>query len=60
MRRLDRAAGQLNPFLLAVAIGLVVVYATSLVGLILQLPVTHLDVCVQTAPPATTHEIQVK
>jgi hypothetical protein len=60
MRRLDRAAGQLNPFLLAVAIGLVVVYAISLVGLILKLPVTHVDVCVQTAPPATTQEMRAK
>ena len=60
MRRLDRAAGQLNPFLFAVAIGLVVVYAISLVGLILKLPVTHLDICVQTAPSVTTHEMQVQ
>ena len=60
MRRLEQAAGQLNPFLLAVAIGLVVLYATSLVGLILKLPVTHLDVCIQTSASSATPAAQMK
>jgi hypothetical protein len=60
MRRLDHAAGQLNPFLLAVAIGLVVVYGTSLVGILLKVPVTHLDVCVAASAPSATHQAQMK
>jgi hypothetical protein len=57
MRRLDWAAGQINPFLLAVAIGLVVLYLTSLVALAFKLPVIHLDVCVQTSAAAAPHKM---
>jgi hypothetical protein len=59
MRQLDRAAGELNPFLLAVSIGLVVLYTTSLFGLILKLPVTQQDICVQTSASAA-HEAHAK
>jgi hypothetical protein len=60
MRRLDDAAGQLNPFLLAIAIGLLVVYATGLVGLLLKLPVTHMDVCAAASASSTTPEAQLR
>ncbi|HEV2099324.1 MAG TPA: hypothetical protein VGR45_10405 [Stellaceae bacterium] len=60
VRRLDWAAGQINPFLFIVVIGLIVLYVTSLVALAFKLPVTHLDVCVQTSAPAATHKIEVK
>ncbi len=46
MRRLDRATSQLNPFLFAVAIGLVVLYVTCLIALMIRLPVVHLNACV--------------
>jgi hypothetical protein len=50
MRRLDRAAGQINPILFAVAIGLVALYLTCLAAMMVRLPVTHMDVCVSNSP----------
>jgi hypothetical protein len=40
-RRLDRAAGELNPFLMLLAIGLVILYLTGAFGLLLKLPITY-------------------
>lgn len=45
IRRLDRAAGRINPILAAVAIGFGVLYLTCLLVLMLRLPVIHLDAC---------------
>ena len=36
-RRLDRAAGEINPFLLVLAVGLAVLYLTCVVGLLLKM-----------------------
>jgi hypothetical protein len=40
-RRLDRAAGEVNPFLMLLAIGLVILYVTCLFGLLVKLPITY-------------------
>ncbi len=37
-RRLDRVAGEINPFLLIVAVGLVILYLSCAVGLLVKLP----------------------
>lgn len=42
-RRLSRVAGEINPFLLIIAAGLLILYLTCLVGLAVKLPVTHVD-----------------
>jgi hypothetical protein len=42
-RRLDRAAGEINPFLMLLAIGLVILYLTCLFGLLIKLPITYGD-----------------
>jgi hypothetical protein len=56
MRRLDRATGQMNPYLFAVAIGLVVLYVTCLTALVVRLPASiHLRACVATSN-ASGHE----
>ena len=50
MRRLDRATGQINRYLFAVAIGLVVLYVTCLTALVVRLPASiHLRACVATS-----------
>lgn len=56
MRRLERAFSQINPILVAVAAGLIVLDLTCLVAL--TFPVSHLTACV--APPAAsaTGEVQ--
>jgi hypothetical protein len=57
MRQLDRVTSQINPYLFAVAIGLVVLYVTSLGALIMRLPASiHLRGCVATSAPAATSE----
>ena len=48
-RRVDRALAQLNPFLVVVAIGLLVLNLTCLATFLL--PVGHLPVCVATTKP---------
>ncbi len=53
MRRLDRATGQINPYLFAVAIGLLVLYITCLVALTVRLPPIHLKACVAAQPEAS-------
>lgn len=40
-RRLDRAAEELNPFLMLTAIGLVLLYLVGAVGLLVKLPITY-------------------
>jgi hypothetical protein len=55
MRRLNRAMGEINPFLLATALGLAILYLTCLGALLLKLPVTRLNACPANATvPATT------
>jgi hypothetical protein len=49
LRRLDEALGQLNPILVAVAMGLIVLDLTCLAAFLL--PVSHLTACVATATP---------
>jgi hypothetical protein len=41
VRRLDHATGEINPFLFAVAVGLVVLYISCLFALAIRLPVVH-------------------
>ena len=53
MRQLDRATSQINPFLSAVAIGLLVLYVTCLVALTVRLPPIHLRACVAAQPEAS-------
>ena len=57
-RRLDHATGEINPFLFAVAIGLVVLYISCLVALAIRLPVVHLNACVTSASPAAADPIR--
>ena len=45
MRRLDRVTSQINPYLFAVAIGLVVLYVTCLGAVIVRLPAIHMRAC---------------
>jgi hypothetical protein len=49
LRRLDLALGQVNPLLLAVAMGLVVLDLTCLAAFLL--PASHLTACVATKTP---------
>ena len=49
-RRLDRAAGEVNPFLMLLAIGLVILYLTCLFGLLIKLPITY-------GPPGTSPSV---
>jgi hypothetical protein len=61
MRRLDRVTSQMNPYLFAVAIGLVVLYATCLGALIFRLPATiHVRTCAVISAPTDTSEAQSK
>jgi hypothetical protein len=52
-RRLDRAAGEINPFLLIFAVGLVFLYLTCVVGLLLKLPLNRVDNYTAVVPAAT-------
>ena len=57
VRRLDHATAEINPFLFAVAIGLVVLYISCLVALVIRLPVVQSNACVTTsAPPSAAKE----
>jgi hypothetical protein len=56
MRRIDRSASRINPYLFAVAIGLVVLYVTCITALAIRLPASiHLRACVA-ASSADGHE----
>lgn len=57
VRRLDHATGEINPFLLAVAIGLVILYITCLAALVIRLPVIYSNACVATSAPAAASEV---
>jgi hypothetical protein len=60
MRRLDRTASQLNPFLFAIVIGLVVLYVTCLTTLVIRLPAVHLNACVAASEPSASSKVQGK
>jgi hypothetical protein len=51
IQRLDRAAGEINSFLMVLAIGLLILYLTCLFTLIvLHMPVTRMSPVSSTAP----------
>jgi hypothetical protein len=53
VRRLDHVTGEINLFLFAVGVGLVVLYISCLFALAIRLPIVHSNPCVTTsAPPA--------
>lgn len=52
LRRLDRVAREVNPFLMLLAIGLVVLYVTCLGDLLLKLPI-RVSTCAVGPLPAT-------
>jgi hypothetical protein len=56
-RRLDRAAAELNPFLMVLAIGLGMLQLTCLIGLLIHLPITHVDPTACAAPPSVTASV---
>lgn len=53
-RRLDRVVGEINPFLMGLAIGLFVLYLTCLIGLLIKLPITRIDPAACAPPPPVT------
>ena len=57
MRRLDHATGEINPFLFAVAIGLVVLYISCPFALAIRLPVVPSNACVTTSAPPAAGEV---
>ena len=57
-RRLDHATGEINPFLFAVAVGLVVLYISCLVALVIRLPVVHSNACVTTSASPAAGEVR--
>jgi hypothetical protein len=60
MRRFDRAIRHMNPYLLAIAIGLGVLYITCLFALLVRLPDIHLNTCVRTPAWSATSAAQLK
>lgn len=58
VRRLDHATGEINPFLFAVAIGLVVLYISCLFALVIGLPTVHSNACVTTSAPPAASEVR--
>ena len=58
VRRLDQATGEINPFLFAVAIGMVVLYITCLFALAIRLPIVHSTACVTTSAPPAASEVR--
>jgi hypothetical protein len=56
-RRLDRAAGEINPFLMVLAIGLGIFNLTCLVVLLIKLPITYISPCASVAPPSVTGSV---
>ena len=58
VRRLDHATGEINPFLFAVAVGLVVLYISCLFALAIRLPVVHSNACVTTSAPPAVGEVR--
>jgi len=60
LRRFDQTAGQINPSLLAVAIGFGVLYVTCLLALMVRMPNIHLHACVETEATADYSNVQLK
>ena len=58
VRRLDQATGEINPFLFALAIGLVVLYISCLFALAIRLPVVLSHACVTTSAPPAASEVR--
>ncbi len=52
-RRIDRAAREVNPFLMVLAIGLIILYLTCLGGLLVKMPVVRVYTCAAGPSPAT-------
>src|SRR3981189_2886172 len=58
MRRLDRVAGEINPFLLIVVVGLVILNLTCFVALtVSQLPITRIKPDPSISPSAMTIKV---
>ena len=57
-RRLDHATGEINPFLFAVAIGMVVLYISCLFALVIRLPVVHSNACVTSSASPAAGEVR--
>jgi hypothetical protein len=60
MSRLNRATSQINPFLLAAAFGLVVLYLTCLLALVIRLPITFQNACLDTSAPSLVSSVQAR
>jgi len=60
LRRFDRAFGQINPFLFAVAIGLCVLYITCLFARMVRLPDIRLHACAETEAAPDYLNLQLK
>jgi hypothetical protein len=58
VRRLDHATGEINLFLFAVAVGLVVLYISCLFALAIRLPIVHSNACLTTSPPPAAGEFR--
>ena len=58
VRRLDHATGEINPFLFAIAIGLVALYISCLFALAIRLPVVQSNACVTTSAPPAAGEVR--
>jgi hypothetical protein len=56
-RRIDRAAREVNPFLMVLAIGLIILNLTCLGGLLIKLPITHIDPTACALPPQVAANI---
>ena len=54
MRRLDRAAGSINPLLMVLALGLIILNLTRLFTMVLpNFPITRMDPSCLVSPPAS-------
>jgi hypothetical protein len=49
--RIDRVAGKINPFLMVLAIGLIILNLTCLGSLLVKLPITRIDPAACALPP---------
>ena len=56
-RRVDRAAREMNPSLLILAVGLVILYLTCLLGLLIRLPITRISDNSSAAPSTTAESV---
>jgi hypothetical protein len=60
LRRFDHTVSQLNPYLLAIAFGLGVLYITCLFTLMVRLPAIHVNVCVRTPASSAASDVAPK